>query len=168
MAPDSEYSDYFLFKSGDSFYLLLNNPRLGEFYIYAGDSHIIYGSYEFYKYTPGSSNNWELCTDYKKRLGTFPQFPGLVVCDATKNVCRYGAGVPIYNASNKLKTGYRIYWQLAVMLRMVLARLDSFCDLILEHELIRYAALIGFGGEIVFFVVTLIRRIGELRYAEIE
>lgn len=80
------------------------------------------------------------------------------------------AGVSIWTGNYEIKytnrTGYKYYWNLTLVLRFILSWVDKICVYILDNEILRYAVLVGFVGEVFFFVFQIIKKIGERRADE--
>lgn len=167
LIPESQYPHYMIIyrPSEDCYYLYLMNRQLWNAAEFYGGSFID-GGYDLYKFSR-NSNDWELVmanVDYYYGFYHFG-FPDYVPIDCTCNIVKAvvssGGDVEVSYVN---KTGYRIYWLLSVITKQVLSYLLSFSDYILGHVFLRFAFLIFFAGEVLLFVVMLIRRIGELKY----
>ena len=166
LIPETPYHNYFIFYYNNAYYAYVADPGLdNSFYIFGRSRIISYEPYQMYKYEIGLSNNWE---PIEGGAGYYSVYNGMVVVDTTKTVQSYSIGDPVADRGVVNNTGYRIYWTLSLILKMVLNKLSSISDYVLQHELLHYIVMACFAGEVVFFVFRLIIRIGDLKHEEVE
>ena len=172
LAPESQFHNYMIFyaPSDGYYYLYLSDGYLNKYYIFNNRMIVNINPWDTYRYKKGVSNNWELVHHETGEGYSYYnyRYPGMIVIDSTLDVQNYSTGQPIGAAGLQIKSGYRIYWQLSLILKMVLYRLSTVSNYVLQYELLRYAVLLGFAGEILFFVFILIRRLGDLKDAQTE
>ncbi len=167
LAPESEHEDYMIVLWRDDYYLFLFDGDV----LFYGYQLQYPSTFDLYR-LGHNSNSWEeypasalphnSTTNYINFSG------GLTVIDATVNVERWAIMTPIDSHKMTNRTGYRIYWQLALIEKLVLSRLSIVSDYVLSSELLRYSVMLGFVGEVIFFVVKLVLRIGDIRNEKTE
>lgn len=169
LIPPSNYKHYTMiyYPTDKSFYLYLHNKYHPEIYY---DFVLFVEGYELYKWNPDKSATWELLAHYN--YGDPAQWEikypgGLVVVDGTYQILGYqdSSLTPSYYRMHHY-TGYRLYWWLALIEKMILQKLVDFSELIMNTPLLRFAFVTFFAGEVVIFAVVLIQRIGRLKHEE--
>ena len=166
LLPEERCSDEYLiiYYLQDGCYYLLFNTK-DDFFYYASWYHFLSsGTMYVYKYNQKISNDWEYYGTWAPTEG--PQFYKFIVIDSTKQVQSISYGSTDWQRMYQARTGYRLYWQLAIIEKSVLSWLNRISLYCLEREWLRYFILIGFSGEVIFFIVHLLSKVGELKNEE--
>ena len=162
--PDSEYKNYIILSSQGDYYLVLTNDKRINFY---GNSMVAEGHFIVYQFAQ-HNRQWVFNDDYTKyypanKYGFYKQFKDYTIIDSSIST---DSGSQIEQNKYTAKTGYRFYWQFITVEKFIIKQIESISDYVLTNKILTYIVLGGFAAEILFFVVKLIRRVGELRCDE--
>lgn len=173
LPPDSPYKDYMIFSESGSnnIYFYSSDPWLGCYDIISFGSGSVY---RIVNWNPGilyvynlKNNTWNFVCEFPN--GSYDYgFQPIKVLDSTVGTI-YHYGQDIYEfQSQPQKTGYKIYWTMSLILLQILDYVNYAADLVLSNDILKYALFTLFGGEILFFVITLINKIGDIKNEKLE
>lgn len=167
LPPSSNYKNYMIFYFEGNVYMALSDS---DFLLFGKDfiQRPSYTDLVLYIYA-STSNSWDICdkSQFYNSFWGMVQFPGMTVIDVTCLLESWGAGTPIDQKSIINRTGYRIYWTIALLFINVLNLVEYYADYIMQHELVKYLCVTAFAGEVFIFLILLFRRIGEMRSEEV-
>lgn len=164
LAPDSQYTDYLVVIWKENLYLVTGD---GDFLVFGNGLIQRPNPAQCYEYTK-SSNSWVACDfpRYSPATGLYGFDRTMEIVDVTSNLEHWASGVPIQETSIINRTGYRLYWNITLILLQILNTVNYFADYIMSVVLLRYLCVAALAGEFIIFIVIILRRLGTLRNEE--
>lgn len=168
--PDTDYKYYTLIygncltnDSGEGLYCFFCNDNSLDV---QGNFLIVFGSAALYKFNIHRLE-WSLVNESSSGIGFYFNFESGSILDSTSRIIEYGSGGSLGAHRDYVHyNGYFFYWTAICILEKLLSYMENIYLYILSNQILQLVFLVSFVGEVIWFVVTLFNKVGELRNEE--